>query len=81
MKMIYVEWWDPQGHDRDGWRMMETILREKGGVCRTLGFILKEDQKSITLSGTIAEDPEGVSVLGYLTIPKSIIRKLKRVKL
>jgi hypothetical protein len=80
VKPVYIEWWDPYGHDRAGWKPLSEALVD-GGICKSLGFIIKDDKKFITLAGTTAVDDGATSVLGYITIPKSVIRKMKVLKL
>lgn len=81
MKAVYVEWWDPAGHDRDGWRHLDEIIDKKYGDCHTLGWVLKEDAKFLTLASTYAaDDADDTDVLGYIIIPKSLITKRRKIK-
>jgi hypothetical protein len=81
VKAVYVEWWDPAGHDRDGWRDLDEVLNKEFGSCHTLGWVLKEDAKFLTLAHTHAADgPGDTDVLGYLVIPKSLVIKRKTMK-
>jgi len=46
-------------------------------VVKTLGFVVKEDDKYITIVQTIAEDYQ---LLNGLVIPKSVIKNRKKLK-
>jgi hypothetical protein len=82
VKAVYVEWWDPAGHDRDGWRDLDEVLKKNYGSCHTLGWVIREDAKLLTVAATYAaDDPDCINVLGYISIPKSVIKKQVKLDL
>ena len=53
---------------------------ENYGSCHTLGWVLKEDDKFLTLAHTTLQTALVIlDVLGYLTIPKSLVIKTKEL--
>ena len=87
MKLIYIEWQDvispPQG-----WRTKEEVLKwgtTSNYKVKQVGWIIREDEKSILLSGQInAEKLSGNDVdnqyVHTICIPKTWILKRKELK-
>lgn len=80
MKAVYLEWQDSSSERSEGvWKDREAVATAGEPChCETIGFILAEDKKSITVAGhlTIA----GRSVSGDMNIPKSAIVKRRVVR-
>ena len=74
MRTIYVEWID-SSHG-SGWTPTEEAI--KGAAyfsCITVGFVLVEDDKHLTVTQTHTDDNKQVD--GVLSIPKVAITKRK----
>ncbi len=74
-KLIYIEWQDARGASPE-WREID-IAREDGMcICKSIGWVIRENDKFIQLAPHFGQDPE--QVCGDMTIPKSaIIKKLE----
>lgn len=75
MKALYLEWEDSASAAGDAWKSIET-RHARVVQCRTVGFVIKENSRSITLAGHLT-DCEDMS--GDLTIPKTAITKRRVV--
>ncbi len=74
-EILDIEWDDASCHH--GWHT-EKVLDEDKDVaqCRTVGYFYKETKRSIRLSPAIG----GGDRSDTWTVPKSCIRKIRRVK-
>ena len=71
MKKLYLEWDDSSSLGGRGvWRRQDE--KPVSLMCKTAGFVISEDAKSITIAGHIT--PEG-DMAGEITIPKCAITK------
>jgi hypothetical protein len=74
---VYVEWEDSSSHSTGfgGWTpirdVIETMEEHSTFKCFTIGWLVHEDEKSITVAHTVA--PVNNSVNEPMTIPKSAI--------
>lgn len=57
MKLVVVEWVDSTGHGQR-WHY-ESDLRNLPGFVRTVGYVVKEDKRCITLASAVGEHGEG----------------------
>lgn len=65
--VVYLEWVDSSG--QDGWvKKQQALDTSTPSQCRTVGFVLCEDDESVTLMSTV-DDSHG-NVDNPLTIPK-----------
>lgn len=72
--ILYVEWIDSKsGGD---WEYREDI-EFKPAKCRTVGILLKETKRSVTVCHTVS----GKQVCGRITIPKACITYRRTLKL
>jgi len=74
MRKIYIEWYD--AYSRDAWESAESIQKscEPLMLCKTVGFLLNEDNNHLTICHTY----NPFLVMGSLHIPKCSIKRLKR---
>lgn len=77
MKAAYIEWLDSHSTHLPGTWHEPEALSNKITVIYSVGFILKESSKSVTLVSSVTEG----QVAGDITIPKVAIIKRKRIKL
>lgn len=78
-KAVYIEWLDHVGYTGRVWFKSEDI-DNKPMRLSSIGFIVKEDDKCITLAGT--DDAENDTVFGQVhTIMKNSILKKKRISI
>lgn len=78
-RALYLEWEDASSFD-NSWRSEDEMKRGSGPcVIRTVGFVAKEDDRCITMVGSI--DSKTGAMTGDMTIPKSAIRKRRRVSM
>lgn len=73
-KAVYIEWIDSTGPA--GWQLKDSVDNETD-LCRTIGFLVTEDSKAVTISASESEH----AVHGPLTIPKFAIRKRRVIRL
>ena len=78
--VAWIEWVDSA--QCSGWETMEslfsTLKEAECKTCLTIGFVLHESDKSITVSSTISDLPDQSS--SALTIPKCSITKMYEVE-
>ena len=75
-KRVYLKWVDHAGPESNGWIAVEEFPSGLMSM-ETVGFIVEENKKFITLTNTLAFDSENEeepsSYCGGLTIAKSLI--------
>lgn len=74
MKALYLEWEDSCSLGGRVWHDQKADVGTS--LCKTAGFVIKEDNKSITIASHIT--PEG-DMAGDITIPKRAITKRRVV--
>ena len=78
LKIVYIEWVDAAG--REGWENVEHVIKtDFQKSIKTVGYILKEDENEIVVTGSYDESND--TCLSYIMIPKSAIRDRKGVEL
>lgn len=76
-EIIEIEWEDSSCHH--GWRSNEVLDMDNDvEQCRTVGYFYKETKKGIRLSPAIDNRDQDRS--DTWTVPKSCIRKIRRLK-
>lgn len=72
-QIIKIDWVDSYGHT-SRWEATEDFKPDKL-ICTTVGFLLHENENSISLSASYAPETENTveQVNGIMTIPKSAI--------
>ncbi len=80
-KPIYIEWLDSFGCTGK-WEDIEDY-KSQPLICKTIGFIVFEDNKVISIASNIAEETELTfnQANGIMSIPKVSIVKRKNVKM
>lgn len=78
MRALYVEWVDSCSNTGRVWKSRENTKRDVA-KCVTLGFIVEENDRFITIASST--DPDHEDYAGEMTIPKAAITKRRRVKL
>lgn len=76
-KAVYVEWVDSMAKGGKVWHH-ENEFEPEDLTCRSLGFIVREDSKSIVIAGHASCAD---SLAGDINIPKCAITKRRAVKL
>lgn len=84
MELVYIEWRD---HFSDGDDWVE--LDEENGpesmahlVCRSVGWVLAEDETTVRLIANLSDDPETAERgFGIFNIMKGAIVKRKRLRI
>ena len=76
-EILEIEWEDSSCHH--GWRSGDVLNKDNDvEQCRTVGYFYKETKRSIRLRPAI--DDEANERSDTWTIPKSCIRKIRRLK-
>jgi len=79
MKLVYIEWIDAHGVEPN-WEWMEELLNKVGVivVCKSVGFLVKETMKQVTIVPHVIEAAPHVKAQGCgdMTIPKANIVRL-----
>lgn len=76
MKLVEIQWLDATG--ADGWTTEKSLLKETPAIHNSVGYVIKETKDHITI--TMSFDEERESLGAWLLIPKSFIKKIKKVK-
>ena len=74
LKLVLVEWLD--SHYVAGWHFDAPITEPK--VCHSVGWLIYEGPKAITIAGHLADNGEQRS--GEMTIPAGVIVKVKKLR-
>jgi hypothetical protein len=76
---IEVVWVDSQLH-RGGWQPISGHRRvlDKSMVCHSVGFILRDDKKGITLASSVSD--RNSTAYGVISIPARQIVKRRRLR-
>lgn len=78
MKALYIEWIDSSSYTGNMWVPRDVVAgNNKPHKCKTIGFVLVEDEENVTLVGSFDSNNNGVS--GDITIPKCAITKRRIV--
>lgn len=72
----YIEWDDHASLDQTGWKSRKDASALGPEVCKSVGFILRENAKEIVLVASVA----GGDVDGEVCILKNCITKRERLK-
>ena len=72
----YIEWEDHVSLDESGWKAKKEARNLTAEICKSVGFILKENSKEIVLAASLAGD----HVDGEVCIIKANITKRERLK-
>ena len=73
MKLTHIKWIDSCSPSDSNWHKVEELHLEPL-TCESVGWVLKEDKKSISLAPHMTE---GQGLYGVLTIPTVAILKRK----
>ena len=79
-RLVRVEWEDSAGLGR--WRDLQVVKKEEPLVIVTVGYLLRDDEKGITIAGSW-DSQSMPNVADATVIPRSAVRKvesLRRVK-
>jgi hypothetical protein len=69
--VIFVEWVDPSSTDDNGWTPYDEVLSARPGLCRSVGFVLKEDEDLLWILPHLELHSEKGG--GGLVVPKKLI--------
>lgn len=79
---VYVEWVDSMAIS--GWFSPRIVAEEAGGLrCETLGFLVHEDEESVTVSSSVSLTPKGDGINSSsdpMSIPRCAIRVLRYIE-
>lgn len=84
MKLVYIEWLDHCSFSDGGWSELEEFDDVKPQLIKTVGWVLKEDNKMVIVVSTKHEkeiDGFGDRYSGDMCIIKGCIQKMKELKL
>lgn len=76
MKLVYIEWVDSCG-DSSRWRELDEIKKDRPATIRSVGWLVKETEKSKTIVPHLSDSDHGQ---GEMTIPKKAIRRTTVLK-
>lgn len=73
--LVEVEWQD--AYSDDSWQSAKKARKSGPMWCRTVGYLLREDDDAIVLADTICETERDVAGTWY--IPKGMVRKVRKI--
>lgn len=82
LSIVYIEWLDSKGITTE-WEFLEEIPDLHPALCRSTGFVFKEDAEYITVIQNLAFNPEvedETQISGRMTIPKCAITDLRTIR-
>lgn len=69
--------WEDSTMDRGGWRGIRSAKRVRGRTaCTSVGLLLRNDKRFVIVATTV----HGGEVAGVATIPRSAVRKVRRLR-
>lgn len=83
MKLVYIEWWDHVCFRDNLWKTEEEMKDIKPTLFRSVGYIVKEDERFLWMCSTISEEEPDFQCEGKHVhcLVKSCIKKRKNVKI
>lgn len=75
MKIVVIDWVDSVR--ASDWVLMEDV-NEKSLDCVSIGFLIKETNKHVTIAQNYGANPE--QVCNLMTIPKCSIKHIREIK-
>ena len=78
-KALYIEWEDSCSVGSRVWTDKEDVTRKGPSLCHSVGFVLKETKDFIALAGHLVGESGDCS--GNMVIPRSAVRRLRRLSL
>jgi len=75
MKLLYIKWHDSTSQQGGIWHDRESVEKMRPLQIVTVGWIISETKKYITLASSITKH----QVSGDICIPKSCIKKIKEL--
>jgi len=75
MIKVEIEWIDSKSGPNE-WEYIDDLKPLLPVICKTTGFLLEETPEYKAIAHTISND----QVVGRITIPKTCIRKVKKLK-
>lgn len=73
-RLVYVEWHDHWSED--AWTNVEKFDISKPMLCKSIGWLVKEDDRSISVAGSCANDDDAAQIMVIL---KSCIAAMRDV--
>jgi hypothetical protein len=67
MRLVLIEWLDATGGTRAGWKPVADMKRDLPHKCRSVGWIIHEDDDRVVIVPHMTGDGDGD---GELTIPR-----------
>jgi hypothetical protein len=78
VRLVLVEWLDSRRGE--GWTRLEDLPADLQAVrCKSAGWIIAEDDSSVTLAGHLGDNPE--QCCGDITIPSRAILSIRLLSL
>ena len=78
IRLVHIQWLDSCSPSDSGWHKPEELTL-KSLTCDTVGIIVAEDKKQISVASCIVDSGKDYGVYGVITIPKCSILKRRRV--
>lgn len=79
-RVVQVRWQDAAGSDV--WENYSDLRQQETALIETVGYVLREDENELVLGMNIAAAPKEFKDFSMvMAIPRSAIRRLRRVKL
>ena len=75
LQLVEVEWTDAQ--IGGGWNTRERYADKGIAKCRTAGYLLVRDKRSITIMQNVCDDG---TVSDSMTIPAGCVKRVRRLK-
>ncbi|MBM3597360.1 MAG: hypothetical protein FJX35_04050 [Alphaproteobacteria bacterium] len=72
MRLVLVEWLDAAGGSRSGWKPIADMGRDLPARCRSVGWVVHEDERLIVLVPHLARDGDGD---GEIVIPRDWMQR------
>lgn len=77
-RLLYVEWEDSCSH-AGAWTGENELRKVRPARCHTVGWVVNETSKHMTLASSWGGVEGNRQYSGDMTIPKSVIRKKRRL--
>ena len=74
LTVVFILWDDAEADNT--WKDAKERCKVK--ECKTIGFLLHEDERQVVVTNTLAYD---IDISGDIAIPKGMIKEIKKYKL
>ena len=74
--MVRITWMDAMDGET-GWQSLDDMMKGQLATCTDIGWMIKNDEKSVVIMGSWCLDPDDKHGGRYITVPKGWVKEIK----